>query len=145
MATHSSILAWRIPWTEATVHGEAKSWTRTEQLTQTHMISCNPHGSCEKKKRIYISIFHKRKLRTGGVGMIGLLCWRREKFKRRKGNLRRWEFHCHSSHSRRFQNVQENYGFLVSGLAIQSNFPLKDLVGSAPSLPLFLPPTPFLT
>ena len=31
MATHSSILAWRIPWTEepwqATVHGIAKSWT----------------------------------------------------------------------------------------------------------------------
>ena len=32
MATHSSILAWRIPWTEepgrAIVHGVAKSWTR---------------------------------------------------------------------------------------------------------------------
>ena len=32
MATHSTILAWRIPWTEgpgegATVHGEAKSRT----------------------------------------------------------------------------------------------------------------------
>ena len=27
MATHSSILAWRIPWTEATVHGVAKSQT----------------------------------------------------------------------------------------------------------------------
>ena len=31
MATHSSILAWKIPWTEepgrATVHGVAKSWT----------------------------------------------------------------------------------------------------------------------
>ena len=28
MATHSSILAWRIPWTEEpTVHGVAKSWT----------------------------------------------------------------------------------------------------------------------
>ena len=25
MATHSSILAWRIPWTEDTVHGVAKS------------------------------------------------------------------------------------------------------------------------
>ena len=24
MATHSSILSWRIPWTEATVHGVAK-------------------------------------------------------------------------------------------------------------------------
>ena len=32
LATHSSILAWKIPWTEetgrATVHGVAKSWTR---------------------------------------------------------------------------------------------------------------------
>ena len=32
MATHSSILAWEIPWTEepggARVHGIAKSWTR---------------------------------------------------------------------------------------------------------------------
>ena len=29
MVTHSSILAWKIPWTEewATVHGAAKSWT----------------------------------------------------------------------------------------------------------------------
>ena len=31
MATHSSILAWRIPWTEkpewATVHGVPKNWT----------------------------------------------------------------------------------------------------------------------
>ena len=27
MATHSNILAWRIPWTEATVHGVAKSQT----------------------------------------------------------------------------------------------------------------------
>ena len=27
MATHSSILVWRIPWTEATAHGVAKSWT----------------------------------------------------------------------------------------------------------------------
>ena len=28
MATQSYILAWRIPWTEATVHGVAKTWTR---------------------------------------------------------------------------------------------------------------------
>ena len=28
MATHSSILAWRIPWTVATVHGVAKSQIR---------------------------------------------------------------------------------------------------------------------
>ena len=28
MATHSSILAWRISWTEESVHGVAKSWTQ---------------------------------------------------------------------------------------------------------------------
>ena len=32
-ATHSSILAWRIPWT--TVHGVAKSWTR---LSDFHLV-----------------------------------------------------------------------------------------------------------
>ena len=36
MATHSSILAWRIPWTEepswATVHGVAKELDTTERL-----------------------------------------------------------------------------------------------------------------
>ena len=40
MATHSSILAWRIPWTEswwATVHGVAKSQTQLKWLsTHTH-------------------------------------------------------------------------------------------------------------
>ena len=35
MATHSSILAWRIPWTEDTVHGVTKSRTRLKQLS-TH-------------------------------------------------------------------------------------------------------------
>ena len=35
MATHSSILAWRIPWTEepGTVHRVAKSWTRLSDFT----------------------------------------------------------------------------------------------------------------
>ena len=40
MATHSSILAWRIPWAEEpgglqSMHGVAKSWTRLKQLN-TH-------------------------------------------------------------------------------------------------------------
>ena len=38
MAIHSSILAWRIPWTgawQATAHGVTKSWTRLKQLS-TH-------------------------------------------------------------------------------------------------------------
>ena len=39
MATQSSILAWRIPWTEEpglqpTVHGVAKSWIRLEQVSR---------------------------------------------------------------------------------------------------------------
>ena len=37
MATHSSILAWKIPWTEepgrARVHGVAKSWTQLSDFT----------------------------------------------------------------------------------------------------------------
>ena len=39
MATHSSSLAWRIPWTDepggwATVHGVTKSWTRLRDKTR---------------------------------------------------------------------------------------------------------------
>jgi hypothetical protein len=38
IATHSSILAWRIPWTEeATVHRVTKSQTRLNQLS-THAL-----------------------------------------------------------------------------------------------------------
>ena len=33
MATHSSILAWRIPWTESTAHRVAKSQTLLKQLS----------------------------------------------------------------------------------------------------------------
>ena len=35
MATHSSTLAWEIPWTEAAVHGVAKSQTRPSDFTFT--------------------------------------------------------------------------------------------------------------
>ena len=41
MATHSSILAWKIPWTggawRATVHGVAKSQTRLRMHTQYYL------------------------------------------------------------------------------------------------------------
>ena len=37
MATHSSILAWRILWTEATVHRVAKSQTRLSDFTFTSL------------------------------------------------------------------------------------------------------------
>ena len=35
MSTHSSILAWKIPWTEepGTVHGIVKSWTQLNNFT----------------------------------------------------------------------------------------------------------------
>ena len=39
MATHSSILAWRIPWTEESDRLQSmvsKSWDMTKQLTHTH-------------------------------------------------------------------------------------------------------------
>ena len=35
IATHSSILAWEIPWTEATVYGVTKSWTRLKRLSSS--------------------------------------------------------------------------------------------------------------
>ena len=42
MATHSSILAWRIPWTEETggltVHGVAKESDITERLTSNVFV-----------------------------------------------------------------------------------------------------------
>ena len=54
MANHSTILAWRIPWTDESagqVHGVAKSWTQVKQLsTQT----CTYNGilfSFKKKKK----------------------------------------------------------------------------------------------
>ena len=36
-ATHARILAWRIPWTEDTVHGVAES-DMTKQLTLSHFF-----------------------------------------------------------------------------------------------------------
>ena len=42
MATHSSILAWRIPWTEdpgSTVYGVAKSRTRLRDFHSLHFTS----------------------------------------------------------------------------------------------------------
>ena len=41
MATHSSILAWRIPWT---VHSIAKSWTRLS--TSACVIRWREEGLC---------------------------------------------------------------------------------------------------
>ena len=45
MATHSSILAWRIPWTElawwATVHGVTKSQTQLKRLRHIFKMKLN--------------------------------------------------------------------------------------------------------
>ena len=35
IATHSSILAWESPWTEATVYGVTKSWTQLSRVVFT--------------------------------------------------------------------------------------------------------------
>ena len=50
MATHSSILAWRIPWTEepgglCMVHGVCKDWDTTEGLT---LFESHRHGALKK-------------------------------------------------------------------------------------------------
>ena len=41
-ATHSSILAWRIPWT--VFHGVTKSQTRLRDFTSLHFTSLQKHG-----------------------------------------------------------------------------------------------------
>ena len=38
MVTHSSILAWRIPWTIYTVHGVAKSWTQLSNFQLADLL-----------------------------------------------------------------------------------------------------------
>ena len=40
MATHSSILAWRTPWTEELGHGVAKSQTRLSTHPHTFIYIC---------------------------------------------------------------------------------------------------------
>ena len=40
MATHSSMLAWKIPWMEAAVHGVAKSWTQLSNFTSRAKNVC---------------------------------------------------------------------------------------------------------
>ena len=49
MATHSSILAWKIPWTEepggVTVHGVAKESDTTEHTARTHASTASCLGS----------------------------------------------------------------------------------------------------
>ena len=50
MASHSSILAWRIPWTEETgrLQSMGSQRVRTEQLQLVHII-CSPDGASDKE------------------------------------------------------------------------------------------------
>ena len=54
MATHSSIPAWEIPWTEepgrATVHGVAKESGTTDWLTLSCILAWRTPWTCEKQK-----------------------------------------------------------------------------------------------
>ena len=45
MASHSSTLGWKIPWTEAAVHGVTKSWDTTERLHFHFSLSCIGKGN----------------------------------------------------------------------------------------------------
>ena len=57
MATHSSILAWRIPWTEepggATVHRVANSWTQLKRQHARISLRVNGHLYIFFWKNIY--------------------------------------------------------------------------------------------
>ena len=58
MANHSSILAWKIPWTErgawwATVHGVAKSLTRLSDFTFTFFPSPGESSQLRTEPRVF--------------------------------------------------------------------------------------------
>ena len=75
MATHSSILAWKIPWTEEPgglqSHGVTKSWTRLKQPSTRH-------GSMllfQLKKTLFflLKLLFCGRLRCGHVFLCGLI------------------------------------------------------------------------
>ena len=58
MATHSCILAWKIPWTEEpgglhTVHGVAKSWTQVSTAQQLSILGTGPLSKCIQGGKMY--------------------------------------------------------------------------------------------
>ena len=58
MATHSSSLAWRIPWTEEPDHRAAKSWTQLKRLsTHAHIYVpiCRKHISLRETFHLEIT------------------------------------------------------------------------------------------
>ena len=84
-ATHSSILGWRIPWTEEphrlhTVHGVAQSQTRLKRLsTHSHLprgrallylAECQAWVSRVSKKNVLSKYLHLLKLPVSGVAVV---------------------------------------------------------------------------
>ena len=94
MATHSSILAWKIPWTEEPgrlqYHGVAKSWTGLSNFTSLHFTllclgeSTPVFGFRARKHQVSTSIYNKNYLPNSSVFVEDPLCsmccirfWRR--------------------------------------------------------------------
>ena len=71
MAPHSSALAWKIPWTEAAVHGVARSWTQLSDFTFTFHFH-----ALEKEMATYSSVLAWRIPGTGG-DLVGCHLWGR--------------------------------------------------------------------
>ena len=76
MATHSMVLAWRIPWTEATVHGVTKRMT--EQVTLPCMCAGGfPDGSGVKNPPCNArDVGLKDPLEKGMATHSSILAWR---------------------------------------------------------------------
>ena len=58
MATHSNILAWEIPWTEATVHGVVKESDTTEQVNSatTRRSAAQEREMSSHRLSLFVSI-----------------------------------------------------------------------------------------
>ena len=68
MATHSSILFWKIPWREAAVHGVSKSRTRLSDFTLTFHFH-----ALEKEMATHSSVLAWRIPGTGSL--VGCCLW----------------------------------------------------------------------
>ena len=73
MATHSHILAWKIPWTEepGEVHGVAKSWTRLSDFPFTF------HFHALEKEMATHSIILAWRIPQGRGSLVGCRLWGR--------------------------------------------------------------------
>ena len=59
MATHSSILAWRIPWTDEPSGQQSMGSQRVRHDQETNISQIPFHGKNSKKVRLISSIFYK--------------------------------------------------------------------------------------